>query len=554
MTKHRLTRRDFMERSAGAAAASIASVPTLLNAPSLPAREAPAGGDDSIAPQGLAECPSTRRQKAGKDYQPRHQGPRWQLIYGSYRGIDEFALDELQRMTQQYVPYVLEVRPAVEPVDSDAHLILLGTTASNPLLAELEKKGSLMVPGKPEGYACACMQSPWNPQRKCVVIAGADSSGTLYGVMQFNQKLAALTPDDPREMRQTLDNLAEFNTREWPAIDNRGVWSWGYVIYDYRRFIDNLARLRMNRLLFWNDIPPLNCHSIIDYAHARGVRVVLGFPWGWGMGDLDPNSREDRQLIKDDVICRIDQFYAHLGMDAIYFQTFTETTKKEIGGNLLAVLARDWVNDIAGAVLARYPNLRIEWGLHATSILENYPYLESLDPRIAIVWEDAGVIPYAYDPITQSRKGSFPALLDTPAATVEYSKKLATFRANREFAMVAKGWTNLRWETEFEHHGPFILGERAPDFIRNRLHERQPRWDYVNRLWLENYPEALRFFEEILATSPSRMTVLGLIEDGIFEEKIQVSAALFAEMIWNPRRSAKEILESALNPYYARVA
>ena len=519
MTKQRFTRRDFMERSAGAAALAMASVPTLLNPTPLLTREAPAGGDESSAPRGMAECPATRLQKASKEYKPRYEGPRWQLIYGSYRGTDEFALDELQKTTQQYVPYVLEVRNAGEPLDSDAHLILLGTTASNPLMAELEKKGAIIVPRKPEGYTCACLRSPWNPNRKCVVIAGADSSGTLYGVMHFNKKLAGFTRDDPKELRQTLDNLVEFNTQESPAIQNRGIWSWGYVIYDYRRFIDNLARLRMNRLLFWNDVPPLNCHEIIDYAHSRGVKVVLGFAWGWGMEDLDPNSREDRQLIKDEVICRVDQFYGRLGMDAIYFQTFTETLKKEIGGNPLAALARDWVNDIAGAILARYPDLRIEWGLHATSILENYKHLESLDPRIVIVWEDAGVIPYAYDPITRPISNSFPASLDNPEATIEYSKKLATFRANSEFAMVAKGWTNLRWETEFEHHGPFIMGERAPDFIRNRLHERQPRWDYVNSLWLQNYPEALRFYQAILAASPSRMTVLGLIEDGISRKR-----------------------------------
>jgi hypothetical protein len=315
-----------------------------------------------------------------------------------------------------------------------------------------------------------------------------------------------------------------------------------------------MARLRMNRLLLWNDVPPLNCRAIIDHAHARGVKVVLGFPWGWGMESLDPNSLEDRQLIKDDVLCRVEQMQGSLGMDAIYFQTFTETSKKDIGGKPLAVLARDWVNDIAGAILARYPGLRIEWGLHATSILENYKYLESLDPRIVIVWEDAGVIPYAYDPVTHSHAQSVPASLDSPQATIDYSRKLATFRANQEFAMVAKGWTTLGWHTEFEHHGPFILGERAPDFIRNRLHARQPRWNDVNRLWLANYPEALRFYRAMLASSPSRMTVLGLIEDGLFEEKVQISAALFAETIWNPHRSEKEILDNALNPYYSRAS
>ncbi len=50
------------------------------------------------------------------------------------------------------------------------------------------------------------------------------------------------------------------------------------------------------------------------------------------------------------------------------------------------------------------------------------------------------------------------------------------------------------------------------------------------------------------------MTVLGLIEDGLFEEKIRISAALFAETIWNPHRSEKEILDNALNPYYSRAS
>ena len=387
-----------------------------------------------------------------------------------------------------------------------------------------------------------------------VVVAGADSSGVLYGVVELNKKLASVTPDDPKEIPQALDNLREFSAYESPLIENRGIWSWGYVIYDYRRFIDNMARLRMNRLLFWNDDAPLNCQEIIDYAHSRGVKVVLGFAWGWGMDSLDPTSSEHRRLIKDDVLCRFGTQYKHLGMDAIYFQTFTETSDKQIGGTPIALLARDWVNDIGGALLDKYPELRIEWGLHATSILDNYKYLESLNPRITIVWEDAGVIPYAYDPVAKFDSASSPQTLGNIDATIDYSKKLATFRPGSEFAMVAKGWTTLRWTTEFEHLGPFIMGERAPEFVRNRLRERQPRWDQVDALWLANCPYALRFFQEVRACSRSKMTVLGLIEDGLFEEKIQFSAALLSEMLWNPRRSVEEVLMLAMNPYYVRAS
>jgi hypothetical protein len=41
--------------------------------------------------------------------------------------------------------------------------------------------------------------------------------------------------------------------------------------------------------------------------------------------------------------------------------------------------------------LEKYPDLDIQFGLHATSILDNYTCLEELDSRITITWEDAGV-------------------------------------------------------------------------------------------------------------------------------------------------------------------
>ena len=56
----------------------------------------------------------------------------------------------------------------------------------------------------------------------------------------------------------------------------------------------------------------------------------------------------------------------------------------------------------------------------------------------------------------------------------------------------------------------------------------------------------------ILACRPARMTVTGLVEDGLFEETIQPSVAFFAETILNPRRSDAEILKLAMSPYYQR--
>ena len=44
------------------------------------------------------------------------------------------------------------------------------------------------------------------------------------------------------------------------------------------------------------------------------------------------------------------------------------------------------------------------------------------------------------------------------------------------------------------------------------------------------------------------MTVVGLIDDGMFEQQIQTSAALLGEMLWNPNRSEKAVLRSRSEP------
>ena len=64
-------------------------------------------------------------------------------------------------------------------------------------------------------------------------------------------------------------------------------------------------------------------------------------------------------------------------------------------GKPIAVLARDWVNEITAAVLTRYPQLHVEWGLHATSILENYRTWRAWTPEL----KSCGRMP-AYSPLS----------------------------------------------------------------------------------------------------------------------------------------------------------
>lgn len=487
-------------------------------------------------------------------FKPLHQGTRWAFVYGSYEGIEKFALDELQRVIQGYLPYVPEARAAEkESLEHKRNLILLGKPCENRKIDELVRKGLISIPAEPQGYAIACFDSPWSKGKRLIVVAGNDSQGVLYGVEDLNARIltAQVTPDDPAKMRGAFDGIHDFNISEHPLIQNRGIWTWGYVVYDYRRFIDNMARLKLNMLTMWNDCPPINCREIIEYAHSRGVKIILGFHWGWGLTGIDITSQEDRNHIKDIVLRNYGQNYRGLGIDGIYFQTLTEHHDEKIKGKSVAASACELVNDISSSLFEEEPDLYIQFGIHATSIGDKYPDLKPLDPRITIVWEDAGSIPYAYEPVAgYSPANHLPKGVDSPQATLEYSKKLAAVRGKAEFAMVAKGWITLRWGAEFEHHGPFILGERDAAFVRNRLRERQPRWDKVNNLWLNNYPLACRFYREILNCSPAGMTVSGLVEDGMFEEAIQLSVALFAQTIWNPHRDEQEIVQLAMSPYY----
>ncbi len=489
-------------------------------------------------------------------YDPRYPGARWTLLYGNYTGIEQFAVNELQAVVQEFLPYTIETLPAAQTaVPAEGHVLLVGTPDNNRHINELVRRGQLNIPAAPESYAIRCMESPFSAGHRLIAIAGSDVRGVLYGVEDFNARtIANAMPENPIYLRKCFDELPDLDIRESPKIANRGIWTWGYVIYDYRRFFDNMARLRMNMITIWNDCPPINCAEILQYAHDRGIRVILGFHWGWGVPGIDLTKPEDRATIRGIVVDNYRQNYAQLDIDGIYFQTLTEHHHLDIGGVSVAKAACQLVNETARALYEIRPDLYIQFGLHATSIRERYMDLADLDPRVVIVWEDAGAaVPYGYFP-ARWKPGQYTAAgawNASPEETLEYSKKLATFRPGTEFGMVPKGWINLRWPEEFEHHESFILGERSPAFIQRRLQERQPHWDKVNRLWLTENRHASRFYREIIQAGPPKMTVTALVEDGMFEAAIQPSVSLFAQTIWDPFREDEELIHQALSPYWS---
>lgn len=478
----------------------------------------------------------------------RYDGKRWRLVFGCYEGIEKFALNELQRAVQNYLPYTLAVSSAGSaPPADDEHRILLGTMKNHPRIRELCAKN--IIPEGPEGYGVVCLPGPGDGA-KTIVLAGHDAAGVLYAVEDFNARILGLNnaPDDPGKNADIPGRLSMSPISGRPRIMNRGIWTWGYVIYDYRRFLDNMARLRMNMLTLWNDTPPVNMPEIIDYAHERGIKIVLGFHWGWGY-DFDLSDTHHLLEVKDNVLRTYQKEYAGLKHDGIYFQTNTENSIREVNGVPRAKRVCQFVNDTGRALLAEYPALRIQFGVHATSIQDDYPFFRDLDERITLVWEDAGVIPYSYEAAPKNA-GRHPGL-DDFESTLAYSLKISRLREGREFALVPKGFSKLRWDTEFEHHGPFVLGERSESFIHRRLLERKAALDQGNALWLKHYKLAVRFFREIIKAGQDRITATALVEDGLFESSIPFSVALFAQILWDPFTDEDEMAANAMSAYYS---
>lgn len=474
---------------------------------------------------------------------------RWTILHGG----ETQALVELHRGFANFLNYVLPVRGANE-VDPETwkplgsaerryqppveHAVVIGTKASNRLIAALISRKVIPAPTAAQGFTL------WignYREHRLIAVAGFDAAGLYFGVQELLAMLSdnGAPLDKPVMRRESLVKLPDTSRVETPVVKERGIWTWGYVIYDYRRFIDNMARLKFNMLTMWNSEAPVNLREICDYAHARGIKVVAGFNWGWGY-KKDISSAEGRAFIKKLALDAYREEYMSAPLDGIYFQTETEHKTQEINGRSVASWCCGMVNDITRDFYKINRKLSIQFGLHATSIRAHYVDLAKLDRRIVITWEDAGALPFSYGPNPNYEDGF--------KKTLAYSKQLAAFRPGTPFALVPKGWLSLRWNDEFAKHGPLLLGERSPEFLRERLAARQGELNAINSGWFKHYPLAARFYREVSGVNPN-VWATALIEDVMFEARIQPSMSLLGEMLWNPHQSDGEILARAMRPY-----
>ena len=330
--------------------------------------------------------------------------------------------------------------------------------------------------------------------------------------------------------------IEDFKNEEYrliPSTDDRGLWTWSHVIYDYKKYIENLARLKLNRVTVWNDKTPINAAEFVEYAHSYGVKVIWGYSWGWSQSvDFDISSDEQMHEWGEKALETYEKQYAGTNADGIYFQMFTETANTVQNGVSIAEAAVKWTNYISGKILEKYPHLHIEFGLHAMSVSSQLETIAGTDQRVSIVWEDCGDIPYSYRAEANDGKGN----------TLKFTEKISSLREGNNCGAVMKSASWLNWGIFAPQTGPYIMGVSDEEEIREKMKVRTDAMRYQEYYWIKNGESALEIMRTFIKNAHGKAMMSQLVEDGLFERRVHLPVALFAEMCFNCDASFRDML------------
>jgi hypothetical protein len=329
-----------------------------------------------------------------------------------------------------------------------------------------------------------------------------------------------------------LGPFRDYYNASAPSIKRRTIFAWGHPINDYRDYIDNMARLRLNQLVLWNDFVPINAKDFIDYAHEYGIQVVWGYSWGWKTKcwTFDPDTIPE---VQKRAIETYEKQYAPLGVDGIYFQSFTENTGATLKGKLVADLVSEFVNETADIILKKNPDLYIIFGLHAKSVKDNLSFIEKIDPRIEIMWEDCGAFPYSYIPKVPDEKSY--------NETLDFTDKIVSLRGVAPTALLIRGVATMSWISFVHQSGPYIIGNSAKQIVNHDKALMRNIWRPLQAKWLAG---AGRYAHDMInhIVSLGRPDVaVGMA--GQFTGGIWLNEAIISEMLWNCNKPYEEILE-----------
>ena len=465
----------------------------------------------------------------------------WKIVYGTAEGPEGRALEMLSsEVGSLYVRdpgvYTLHVLPCEKAgtatVPQMTNAFVIGTLRSNAELAKLI--GPDDVPKG--GYLVRTMRTDAGQR---VVIAGDTPAAVIWGVADFaDDGLAALAVEEWDGLRYRSEifekgTLGAYESRRAPRTKVRSVFTWAHVIDDYRAYFRNLARLKFNEVILWNNRPPVNAREVSDCARSWGISVLWGYAWGW---TTNCNNVDFGNLggLEDDIVREWREVWHPLGGDGIYFQSFTELAKSSIDGHSIAETVVGLVNRVTKRIRAESPRERIVFGLHASSVKDRLAEIDRTDPSVEIYWEDMGGFPFNY-----GRK------FDVASAAALTDGILAEDRA---VALVFKGMLVQDWKRFAYQAGPYVLGCASEATKAEDARVADELWRPYLADWQARGKVAYDFVRRIQAARPGRPAALNAAVNA--NGAIRFPLALVAEMFWSADEPYDRLVNRVLKRTY----
>ncbi|MFH1922056.1 MAG: hypothetical protein ABIP48_19495 [Planctomycetota bacterium] len=198
------------------------------------------------------------------------------VVGGEGDTFDRWVAGELQRYLEKLSGAEFSIVTS-DKVPPQKPLIVVGGPESNPLAASAQEKELVSFAGmKPQGLVLKSIDLAGTP---AVVAGGNDETGTMYAAYELLERLGTvfqLTNDIIPQQKPELA-LPALDVRMEPVFKDRGMHCWHGIrwymgLADFRREIDQLAKLKMNVLQFyWGMGGPW-----AEFSHGGKVMEISG--------------------------------------------------------------------------------------------------------------------------------------------------------------------------------------------------------------------------------------------------------------------------------------
>jgi len=461
------------------------------------------------------------------------RGGTWKVVYSSAEGPEGRALEVLtERYGAHYLregytttAFVLPLeKDGGEPVKGKHDVLVVGRPSENATLRKYLKDGD--VPKG--GYLIRTFHQDG---RNYILLAGDTPEAVLWATFDFLDVTChdiewQPVGEEPHCVGQSqryamaifrAEKLPDYTFRTAPETPVRSVFSWGQVVDDCRNTFREMARARFNRVILWNDQYVANHADVVREAHSWGVKVYWGFSWGWTLSGTD-KEQVDFEKLADEIVAEWRTKWKPMGGDGIYFQSFTETENKTIGGRAIPEAVVTLVNGVAARIRREAPGTDIVFGLHANSMRREgaAEALAKTDPSLEILWENCGGFPYW----ESDGKVSEP--------DVAFTDRILALTPR--VGLVWKAQPRMDWKNYVAPAGPFMLGcAGAAVLVRDQAVARAKTVSF-DEDWLLNGRHAYDLVRHVRAGAHPPVEFNAVAE---YNPPYAYSTLIQAELFWN---------------------